>query len=213
MVSEGVDIPRLRVGVYATAAKTPLIFRQIVGRFVRTLPGRPADMSWLYLPADPVLRRHAADVERELRHVLRPAREGDPTELDEPPERRETERSEDLGFVPVAADVAPQLALFGAPAPAAGAAAASAPSPPPAPAAPAADDEPDDRSAAFERRARLRDKRHRLVGDLRRRDGRTHAEINRWLNRSTGIGRVEDASIDQLERSIDLLLGALSGRR
>ena len=40
MVSEGVDIPRLRVGVYATAAKTPLIFRQIVGRFVRTLAGR-----------------------------------------------------------------------------------------------------------------------------------------------------------------------------
>ena len=39
MVSEGVDIPRLRVGVYATAAKTPLVFRQIVGRFVRTLPG------------------------------------------------------------------------------------------------------------------------------------------------------------------------------
>ena len=39
MVSEGVDIPRLRVGVYATAAKTPLIFRQIVGRFVRTIPG------------------------------------------------------------------------------------------------------------------------------------------------------------------------------
>ena len=42
MVSEGVDIPRLRVGVYATAAKTPLIFRQIVGRFVRTLPGAAA---------------------------------------------------------------------------------------------------------------------------------------------------------------------------
>ena len=39
MVSEGVDIPRLRVGVYATAAKTPLLFRQIVGRFVRTTPG------------------------------------------------------------------------------------------------------------------------------------------------------------------------------
>ena len=53
MVSEGVDIPRLRVGVYATAAKTPLVFRQIVGRFVRTLPGRPLDRSWLFLPADP----------------------------------------------------------------------------------------------------------------------------------------------------------------
>src|SRR5204863_79630 len=83
---EGVHIPRLRVGVYATAAKTPLIFRQVVGRFVRTLPGRAPEMSWLYLPADPVLRAHAADVERELRHVLRPPCESDPAELDEPPE-------------------------------------------------------------------------------------------------------------------------------
>jgi superfamily II DNA or RNA helicase len=210
MVSEGVDIPRLRVGVYATAAKTPLIFRQIVGRFVRTLPGRAADMSWLYLPADPVLRAHAADVERELRHVLRPARETDPFALDEPPAERETERAEEPAFVPLAADVAPQLALFGAPAPAAAVRVPAAA--PAAPAAPAEEAE-DGRPAAFERRALLRDKRHRLVADLRRRDGRSHAEINRWLNRSTGIHRVEDASIDQLERSIDLLLGALTGRR
>ena len=70
MVSEGVDIPRLRVGVYATAAKTPLIFRQIVGRFVRTIPGRPAEPSWLYLPAEQTLRAHAAAVETELRHAL-----------------------------------------------------------------------------------------------------------------------------------------------
>ena len=114
MVSEGVDIPRLRVGVYATAARTPLIFRQIVGRFVRTIPGRPLDMSWLYLPADPVLRAHAGDIERELRHVLRPPSEGgDPAELDELPDRAETEKTEPDPFVPVAADVAPQLALFG----------------------------------------------------------------------------------------------------
>src|SRR5918997_1632207 len=105
MVSEGVDIPRLRVGVYATAAKTPLVFRQIVGRFVRTLPGRPADMSWVYLPGDAVLQSHARDVERE------------PLELDDPGEARETERSEAPAFVPVAADVAPQLSLFGAPSP------------------------------------------------------------------------------------------------
>jgi superfamily II DNA or RNA helicase len=208
MVSEGVDIPRLRVGVYATAAKTPLIFRQIVGRFVRTLPGRPADMSWLYLPADPVLRAHAADVERELVHILRPPSEGDPFALDEPPDRRETERSEEPAFVPLAADVAPQLALFGAPAPAAVRAVAVA-----APSAAPAEPEPEPEPAAFERRALLRDKRHRLVADLRRRDGRSHAEINRWLNRSCGIGRVEDASLDQLERSIELLLGALSGPR
>ena len=76
MVSEGVDIPRLRVGVYATAAKTPLIFRQIVGRFVRTIPGRPAEPSWLYLPADPVLRDHASTIEQEVRRALRAP--GDP---------------------------------------------------------------------------------------------------------------------------------------
>jgi superfamily II DNA or RNA helicase len=198
MVSEGVDIPRLRVGVYATAAKTPLIFRQIVGRFVRTIAGRPHEPSWLFLPADPVLRAHATEVERELRHVLRPPAET-PDELEE---REPTERGEVEAFVPVAADVAPQLALFGPP--------GGAPAPAPAVAAP----EPEEpATAAFERRALLRDKRHRLVADLRRSQGGSHAEINRWLNRSCGIRRVEDASIDQLERSIDLLLRRLGGRR
>ena len=61
MVSEGVDIPRLRVGVYATAAKTPMIFRQIVGRFVRMIAGT-ADRAQLALRARrPILRNHAAD--------------------------------------------------------------------------------------------------------------------------------------------------------
>ncbi len=197
MVSEGVDIPRLRVGVYATAAKTPLIFRQIVGRFVRTIAGRPHEPSWLFLPADPVLRAHATDVERELRHVLRPPGEA----ADERGEREPTERGEVEAFVPVAADVAPQLALFGPPGGA------------PSPAAGVASEPDEPAMAAFERRALLRDKRHRLVADLRRSQGGSHAEINRWLNRSCGIRRVEDASIDQLERSIDLLLRRLGGRR
>ena len=35
MVSEGVDIPRLRVGVFATTTTTELFFRQAVGRLVR----------------------------------------------------------------------------------------------------------------------------------------------------------------------------------
>jgi superfamily II DNA or RNA helicase len=209
MVSEGVDIPRLRVGVYATAAKTPLIFRQIVGRFVRTLPDRPRDeRSWLYLPADPVLRAHAGEVERELRHVLRPADDADSEALDERPERVETEPGEADPFVPIAAEVAPQLALFGPPGGAAAPAAVGATAPG---AVAALDDE--DELPAFERRARLRDKRHRLVADLRRSGGGSHAEINRWLNRSCGIRRVDDASLEQLERSIDLLLGRLSGRR
>ena len=115
MVTEGVDIPRLRVGVYATAAKTPLFFRQVVGRFVRTIPRRPVEPSWVYLPADEVLRIHAAEVETELRHVLRPPSEDDPEALDELRVRRETEPDAPLEFVPVAADVSPQsqMALFG----------------------------------------------------------------------------------------------------
>ncbi|MBI5106670.1 MAG: hypothetical protein HZB46_17095, partial [Solirubrobacterales bacterium] len=213
MVSEGVDIPRLRIGVYATAAKTPLVFRQIVGRFVRTIPGRPQEMAWLYLPGDPVLRRHATDVEGELRHVLR-FREEDPEAFDERPERRESERGEVAEFLALSADVAPtsQMSLFGGPA----MVQPVAPAPsftafPSALGGPEEDEEPAGPSA-YQRRAILRDKRHRLVGDLRRRDGGSHREINAWLNRQVGVTRVEDATIEQLERSIDLLMDKLTGK-
>jgi superfamily II DNA or RNA helicase len=111
MVSEGVDIPRLRVGVYATPAKTPLMFRQIVGRFVRIRGGGgPVEHSYLFLPADRLLRAHAAEVEVELRHVLPPAAEAPPEQFDVV-ERRRSEPSEQEAFVPLNADVAPQLAL------------------------------------------------------------------------------------------------------
>ena len=200
MVSEGVDIPRLRVGVYATAAKTPLVFRQIVGRFVRTIPGRPAEPSWLYIPADPILRDHASSVEQELRMALRIDEPGDELER---AQRRETEPSLEPSFVPLSADVAPQMTLFGPPA------SAKTSSWPP----PAAVDEGPVEIPAFERRAQLRSERHRLVSDLRRRDGVSHREINAWLNRKLGITSVEQATLDQLERSVELLLGRLTSRR
>ncbi len=203
MVSEGVDIPRLRVGVYATAAKTPLVFRQIVGRFVRTIAGRTLEPSWVYLPADPVLQAHAADVENELRHVMRPPSEYDEDALDGIAVSRRSERDAALDFTPVAADVAPQMALFGSPS----AAVTSAPRAK-APKAGRAEDMP-----AFERRALLRDKRKRLVGELSRRDRRSHAEINSWLNRETMVTRVGDATLDQLERACEVLLRALTRRR
>ena len=211
MVSEGVDIPRLRVGVYATAAKTPMIFRQIVGRFVRTIPGRAPEASWLYIPADPILRDHAATVEHELRRVRRPREdEGDGEGLElEPPDRTETEQTGALDFEPLSADVAPQMTLFGPPAPA-------EPGPPPgvygAPAPPYEEPDAEDPGAtpAFERRAVLRAERHRLVSELRKRDGSSHAEINAWLNRKLGISSVDDATLDQLERSIDMLFEKLS---
>src|SRR5262249_42222991 len=70
MVSEGVDIPRLRVGIYATAARTELFFRQVVGRFIRTTPGSRRQMSYLLMPADPRLKALAHEIELERRHAL-----------------------------------------------------------------------------------------------------------------------------------------------
>jgi superfamily II DNA or RNA helicase len=207
MVSEGVDIPRLRVGVYATAAKTPLIFRQIVGRFVRTLPGRPAELSYLFLPADRLLRMHAADVEEELRHVLKAPDEPGDGELDELGEaRREAEPDVPDAFVPLAADVAPQLALFGGGPPPPVVKPAPGFAGPPAVAAAESEQPPE---PAFKRRARLRDKRHGLVKTLAGFSGSTHREINAWCNRKTGVAGVGDASIEQLERAIEILLAEL----
>lgn len=68
MVSEGVDVPRLAVGVYATATATPLFFAQAVGRFVRAR--RRGELATVFLPTVPVLLAHAATLERERDHVL-----------------------------------------------------------------------------------------------------------------------------------------------
>lgn len=84
MVSEGVDIPRLAVGVYATRWKTPLFFRQVVGRFVRVGSGGEYN-SQLFIPSVPTLLRHAREIEDELRHELVQAEER---------ERAERERAE-----------------------------------------------------------------------------------------------------------------------
>jgi superfamily II DNA or RNA helicase len=68
MVSEGVDVPRLAVGVYATSASTPLFFAQAVGRFVRArMPGETASV---FLPSVPSLLELASALERQRDHVL-----------------------------------------------------------------------------------------------------------------------------------------------
>jgi superfamily II DNA or RNA helicase len=69
MVSEGVDVPRLSVGVYATSTSTPLFFAQAVGRFVRAR--RRGETASVFVPSVPHLLLHAAEMERERDHVLR----------------------------------------------------------------------------------------------------------------------------------------------
>ena len=76
MVSEGVDVPRLAVGVYATSASTPLFFAQAVGRFVRAR--RPGETASVFLPSVPVLLQLASELEAERDHILgKPHREKD----------------------------------------------------------------------------------------------------------------------------------------
>lgn len=61
-ISEGVDIKRLMVLVYLTNTRTPLFFRQAVGRIMRTL-GTPEDMeSYCFIPDHPTLVQHAQQI-------------------------------------------------------------------------------------------------------------------------------------------------------
>jgi superfamily II DNA or RNA helicase len=75
MVSEGVDIPRLAVGVYATSASTPLFFAQAIGRFVRAR--QPGETASVFLPSVPHLLGLASEMEAERDHVL-----GEPKQRD-----------------------------------------------------------------------------------------------------------------------------------
>ncbi|RMI33844.1 DEAD/DEAH box helicase [Streptomyces triticirhizae] len=68
MVSEGVDVPRLAVGVYATTISTPLFFAQAVGRFVRSR--RRGETASVFLPTIPQLLGFAHELELERDHVL-----------------------------------------------------------------------------------------------------------------------------------------------
>jgi len=68
MVSEGVDVPRLAVGVYATSASTPLFFAQAIGRFVRAR--RRGETASVFLPNVPSLMSLASQLELERDHAL-----------------------------------------------------------------------------------------------------------------------------------------------
>jgi hypothetical protein len=97
MVSEGVDIPRLRVGVFASNVVTDLYFRQFCGRFVRTIDGLNDPEAYVFVPDDMRLRELAHAITVDVRHalVLRDAREEDAAALDA---AQRPERASDAGF-------------------------------------------------------------------------------------------------------------------
>jgi superfamily II DNA or RNA helicase len=113
MVSEGVDVPRLAVGVYATSASTPLFFAQAIGRYVRSR--RPGEMASIFLPSVPTLLDLASQMEAQRDHVLgKPHREsqGFDDEALEDAAREKSEPDDDNGFESLGADAELDQVIF-----------------------------------------------------------------------------------------------------
>jgi superfamily II DNA or RNA helicase len=115
MVSEGVDVPRLAVGVYATSASTPLFFAQAIGRYVRSR--RPGETASIFLPSVPSLLQLASQMEAQRDHVLgKPHRESEGEWDDESADdaaKQKNEPSElDNGFEMLGADAELDQVIF-----------------------------------------------------------------------------------------------------
>ncbi len=212
MVSEGVDIPRLRVGVYATTTTTELFFRQAVGRIVRHTPGLRSQRAYLFLPDDPRLRYWADTMAEARRHRIERRSEAEddeyPTPEDDPAALDRVDDGEQLSFFEVlsatASDGPAEPDIFDD----------SADEVDP-------DDEVDDGEApeleldlgalpalggsALRRvdrmeRERLRTANAELARELAVVTARSHAQINAELNRLAGVRKVSEARADQLDR-------------
>jgi superfamily II DNA or RNA helicase len=216
MVSEGVDIPRLRVAVFATTTTTELFFRQAVGRVVRHTAGRRDQRAFVFLPDDPRLRRHAAAVAEARRHSLAQRRAA-PRAEGETPVDDEGQMSlfAVVGAV-VAGDPADTadssiLGVFG---PVGDAAEPADPhgvdlllEPPPLPGGGVVGswDEPVSQEVTDPRRRRLllRELNAEVVVELVRATGWSHPAVNAELNRLAAIRQVSQATVEQLERRLE----------
>jgi len=108
MVSEGVDVPRLAVGVYATSVSTPLFFAQAVGRFVRVR--KRGETASVFVPSVPTLLGFAAELEAERDHVVRSLDRDPEAELEEAQRERKTQ--DDLEVVGRSIEVLKASATF-----------------------------------------------------------------------------------------------------
>lgn len=182
MVSEGVDIPRLRVGVYGTNVLTEMYFRQVVGRFVRMQEGVPTPQrAWLYLPKDPILVHYARQIKAERDHVLEETMPAGQRDLFG---RVTVSKNE---YIPLMA-VAKMDALIGEEETRGEGGAAPA----------------DAAVSLHEQKRDLRDLHRLLVGSVARKSGIDHRRLNAELIARTG-SRVDQATTDQLQKRIQLL--------
>ncbi len=223
MISEGVDIPRLCLGVYATNTVTELFFRQAVGRVVRWNAKLGRQTAYMFIPDDLRLRTFAAQIAEQRRHSLRKREEDGPQTGDEPgqPRGRQGDPLPDEQLSLFAAISAVPLDEHGRPleqvrlydegqgeeipdlAPIPGEAFPFLPPPPvsavPLPEAEAA---PPPATGALARRRQLRELNSQIVIELVHITGKRHPEVNAELNRRVGIRRITEATVRQLERRL-----------
>jgi len=216
MVSEGVDIPRLRVGVFATNTTTELFFRQALGRLVRWTRGLRTQRAWLYIPDDPRLRRLAEGIAEQRRHSLfRRARDDDEGSFaDDGPSVALDELGDDE-----------QLSLFQAMSAVATGVEGAEPDGDDAdsPEELVWEDDGDESleiplpplprrrskgvavvggASLAEQKSQLRKENADLVAHLVAVTGRSHREVNGELNRLAGVRKVTEATADQLQRRL-----------
>ena len=223
MVSEGVDIPRLKVGVYATNTITDLFFRQAVGRLVRATEGTGQQRAYMFIPDDPRLRLFAAGIAEQRRHSLRKPDAKDDDFLDESETERAAPELEQLSLFSAISAV--PLDEAGNPLDASALQEAEEEIPGmvrgegenedlpawvlaapdlggtvPTPEPEVIPDAPSPRS----RKRKLREQNSVHVRTLVRRTSQGHAEVNGELNRRVGIKRITEATVAQLERRLDV---------
>ena len=214
MISEGVDIPRLRVGVYATTTTTAMFFRQAVGRIARWTAGLRSQRAYMYLPDDPRLRVHAASIAQQRRHSIevRRTREADGSALDDYKRASGDEEqmslfaalsSSVLTATPPVDGIDPAEDLVSGGGDLAG---HMVDLPPPPPLAGVRDSGTPDGLGAIRTRKQekesLRTRNADRVRALVNLTGQPHAAINSELNRLAGIGRITDATVPQLEKRL-----------
>jgi superfamily II DNA or RNA helicase len=238
MVSEGVDIPRLRVGVYATNTVTDLFFRQAVGRLVRMSGPARRQRAYMFIPDDIRLRSFAFGIAEQRRHSLKKPDDGEGREVESDRDEQQTGEAED------------QLSLFAA----ISAVPLDEEGKPLEPTAVleepqseaeeipglAEDEEPFDREKPFAlsspeldrvevptpepdplvegvsprtRKRKLRELNSARVRSLVHKTRTGHAEINAELNRKVGIRRITEATVVELERRLELAEGWLERLR
>ena len=79
MVSEGVNIPRLKVLAHLSNDRTELSFVQAIGRLTRLMPGREDQRVLVHLPKLALFEKYARGIELARNHVIGPKREpGEP---------------------------------------------------------------------------------------------------------------------------------------